>query len=125
VHFILHFIKKILSYFVLLWFATCQFDPYADKLCVIQPSIHDIVGKYRFQFQTVDADAKDSTFFNATIVLDDSLNYTATNIPDFIQDQYSGRINKKGHWRMATVGGTTGPNGKDENVFGIILDSMP
>lgn len=102
----------------------CQYDPFASDLTTHKPKLKDIVGKYKFERQTVGADSISKRSNKSTIILYADSTFKAFNIPNFDDETYVGRLSITGKWQMDIIDGVNDGDGvKDE--WGISVTGVP
>ncbi|HVW14327.1 MAG TPA: hypothetical protein VHB54_10905 [Mucilaginibacter sp.] len=116
-------------FFLILFFAGCQYDPYADDLTTVKPKMTDIVGTYIFEQQTIDNSLKDDQIKSATIVLKNDSSFVAIKLPNFEEFQqgyrYKGVVFARGKWQISTNGGVANGAGGTDPIWGVDLTGVP
>ncbi|MBS1529359.1 MAG: hypothetical protein JSU01_03550 [Bacteroidetes bacterium] len=111
---------------LLIFFTSCQYDPYADNLATIEPNVKDVVGTYVFEQQTIANTLKDGQIKLAIIILDRDSSFTAIKVPNFDgSNNYQGVISAKGKWQISTNGGVANGSGGTDSVWGLDLTTLP
>lgn len=119
-------IVNILFTVVIVFSASCQFDPYAGDLTTVKPKREDVIGVYQFKEQTVSDAPIDKFGQNATIVLKPDGTYQANNIPNVFGGpgaESHKHISAKGNWKIEEIGAVDNGQGT-KSEWGIILTSI-
>ncbi|GAB3904761.1 hypothetical protein [Mucilaginibacter boryungensis] len=120
--------RFILIIGIVILFARCQYDPFADELTTVRPKIKDIIGTYIFEKQTLINNLSNKQTDYSKITLKSDSTFLATHIPNFTgqaEFYYNGVVSAKGKWQIATNGGVANASGGTDTVWGIDLDSLP
>lgn len=110
----------------------CQYDPYADKYTVVEPTDNDVIGTYEYDFQTVDhsVDKEKLKRSGATITINEDKTYKIEKLPYFkevgvLTYKFDKQISISGTWTIQEIGAVDFGNGNIKKHWGLILESAP
>jgi hypothetical protein len=110
----------------------CQYDPYADKYTVVEPTDKDVIGTYEFDFQTVDytVDKEELKDSRPKIVINSDKTYKIVGLPYFkeigvLTYKFDKQVSVSGTWAIAQIGSVDFGNGNIKKHWGLRLESAP
>ena len=125
--------RKLISLLTLATlFTGCQYDPYADKYTVVEPTDKDVTGIYEFDFQTVDysVDNKQIEKSRPRIRINSDNTYMIERLPYFkevgsLTYKFDKQVSISGTWKIEEVGTVDFGDGKLKKHWGLVLESAP
>lgn len=110
----------------------CQYDPYAGKYTVVEPTENDVIGTYEYDFQTIDytVDKEGIEKSGPKIIINSDKTYKIEKIPYFkkvgiMRYKFEKQISISGTWTIQEIGAVDFGNGNIKKHWGLILESAP
>jgi hypothetical protein len=115
-----------------LFIMSCQYDPYAHLYLTKEPTKKNVVGVYKFKFQTMDSSIDDEKIKkrNTKITIFSDQTYSVDKLPyfkeiDVFNYTYDRSVSFSGTWKIETLGTVSYGGDHSEKHWGIILESAP
>ncbi|MDH5380277.1 MAG: hypothetical protein OEW75_05455 [Cyclobacteriaceae bacterium] len=110
----------------------CQYDPYADKYTIVEPTDTDVIGTYEYDFQTIDISIDKNKFKSngSRIIINSDRTYKIEMMPYFkevaiMTYEFKRQISFSGSWRIQEIGTIDFGNGNLKKRWGILLYLAP
>lgn len=118
---------KAIYLLLTLLFTGCQYAPYAEDATTAEPHLNDVVGRYKFESETVVGELKRHLTSQSSLTINPDGTFKAIQLPNFIGSSnfvYKGNISVRGNWKMQTVGRVKKWDGT-KSVWGLQLNRLP